>query len=125
MGVNGLQLMEECVERGFPTVVLTSHALNPETLMESIQKGAIAYLSKEKLSELHNLLGKILGAHKRGEPAWKLIFEELNDYFDLHLGSNWKEKDRDFWSEFSRTYSIGKGIQERLKRDKYLLDKNI
>jgi len=42
MGVNGLQLLEESVERGIPTVMLTAHALNPETLMESIQKGAIS-----------------------------------------------------------------------------------
>ncbi len=38
---------------------------------------------------------------------------------------DWKEKDRDFWSEFSRTYQIGKGIQERLKHDKRILDKGI
>ncbi len=125
MGVNGLKLLEESVDRGIPTVMLTAHSVNPETLMESIQKGAISYLPKEKLSELDDLLDAILGAHQRGEPPWKLLFEKLGDYFDKRFGSDWKEKDREFWSEFSRTYSIGKGIQERLKRDKRILDKGV
>jgi len=125
MGVNGLKLLEESVDRGMPTVMLTAHAVNRETLMESIQKGAISYLPKEKLSELDDLLNAILGAYHRGEPPWKLLFEKLGDYFDRRFGSDWKEGDREFWSEFSRTYSIGKGIQERLKHDKKILDKGI
>ena len=125
MGVNGLQLLEEAVDRGFPTVMLTAHAVSQETLMESIQKGAISYLPKEKLSELDDLLNAILGAYKQGEPPWKLLFEKLGDYFDRRFGPDWKEKDREFWSEFSRNYSIGKGIQERLKHDKRILDKGI
>ena len=105
--------------------MLTAHAVNPETLMESIQKGAISYLPKEKLSELDVLLNEILGAHQRGEPPWKLLFEKLGDYFDKRFGPDWKEQDREFWSKFSRNYSIGKGIQERLKHDKRIRDKGI
>ena len=52
MGVNGLELLEEAVAKGIPTVMLTAHAVNPETLMASIRKGAISYLPKAKLSEL-------------------------------------------------------------------------
>jgi CheY-like chemotaxis protein len=125
MGVNGLQLLEESVNRGFPTVVLTAHALNPETLMKPIQKGAISYLPKSKLSELDELMTVVLGAYMRGEPPWKLLFEKLDDYFDSFFDPNWKDKDREFWTEFSRTYSIGKGIQKRLKLDKRFLDKEI
>jgi DNA-binding response OmpR family regulator len=125
MGVNGLQLLEESVDRGFPTVVLTAHALNPATLMESIEKGAIAYLPKAKLSELDDLLIAILSAFNRSEPPWKLLFEKLGDYFEKRFGAGWQENDQEFWSKFSRTYSIGKGIQERLKRDKRFLDKAI
>jgi DNA-binding response OmpR family regulator len=125
MGVNGLQLLEEAVEREIPTVMLTAHAINPETLMESIQKGAISYLPKESLIDLDDLLNALLGAYHRGEPPWKLLFEKLGDYFDKRFGPEWKEKDRDFWSQFSRTYQIGKGIQERLKHDRRILDKGI
>jgi len=113
MGVNGLQLLEESVERGIPTVMLTAHALNPETLMESIQKGAISYLPKEKLSELDDLLNAILGAFNRNEPTWQLLIENLWNYFNDRWGPGWQERDREFWSKFCRAYSIGKGIQER------------
>jgi len=125
MGVNGLQLLEEAVERGIPTVMLTAHAINPETLMESIRKGAISYLPKETLAELDELLNRLLEAFERGEPPWKLLFERLGDYFDKRFGPDWKDKDRAFWSEFSRTYQIGKGIQERLRHDPRILEKGI
>ena len=125
MGVNGLQLLEEAVERQMPAVMLTAHAISPQTLMESIQKGAISYLPKESLVDLDQLLNDLLGAYQRGEPPWKLLFEKLGDYFDTRFGAEWQAKDREFWSKFSRTYQVGKGIQERLKHDKRILDKGI
>jgi CheY-like chemotaxis protein len=125
MGVDGLKLLEETVDRGIPTIMLTAHAISPQTLMESIQKGAISYLPKESLADLDHLLNELLGAYQRGEPPWKLLFEKLGDYFDKRFGPAWREKDREFWSEFSRTYQIGKGIQARLKHDQRILDKGI
>ena len=123
MGVNGLQLLEESVARGFPTVMLTAHAVNPEALMASIRKGAISYLPKESLSDLDDLLNDLLGAYERGEAPWKLLFNKLGAYFDERFGEDWKDSDKTFWSDFDRTYEIGKGIQERLKKDKRILDK--
>ena len=37
MGVNGFQLLRRSVDRGFPTVMLTAHALTPEALKKSIK----------------------------------------------------------------------------------------
>jgi DNA-binding response OmpR family regulator len=125
MGVNGLQLLEEAVDRGILTVMLTAHAINPETLLESIRKGAISYLPKETLAELDELLNSLLEACDRGEPPWKLLFDKLGSYFDKRFGPDWQAKDREFWSEFSRNYQIGKGIQERLKHDHRILEKGI
>jgi DNA-binding response OmpR family regulator len=125
MGVDGLKLLEETVDRGIPTVMLTAHAISPETLMTSVQKGAISYLPKETLADLDELLNDILGAVRRGEPPWKLLFEKLGDFFDTRFGSEWKDKDREFWTEFSRSYQISKGIQERLKHDRNIIDKGI
>ena len=123
MGVNGLQLLEESVSKGFPTVMLTAHAVNPEALMASIRKGAISYLPKESLSELDELLNDLLGAYERGEAPWKLLFNKLGAYFDERFGADWKDSDKTFWSEFDQTYEIGKGIQERLKKDPRIMDK--
>jgi DNA-binding NtrC family response regulator len=74
MGVDGLQLLEEAVAREIPAVMLTAHAISPETLMESIQKGAISYLPKESLVDLDELLNDLLEAYHRCEPPWKLLF---------------------------------------------------
>ncbi|MBT4264581.1 MAG: response regulator [Deltaproteobacteria bacterium] len=125
MGVNGLVLLEESVKQGFPTVMLTAHAINPETLMESIHKGAISYLPKETLSELDEHLGDLLSAFEKGEPPWKMLFEKLDSYFNERFGPDWKEKHQAFWSEFDATYEIGKGVQQRLKNNKEYIIKGI
>jgi len=125
MGVNGLKLLEEAVERNFPAVMLTAHAVNPETLLTSIRKGAISYLPKDTLPELDELLTAIFRAHEEGEPPWKLLFEKLGDFFDERFGPGWKDKDKAFWSDFDRTYQIGKGIQERLLHDERVTGKGV
>jgi len=125
MGVNGLQLLDEAVARNFPAVMLTAHAINPETLMACIRKGAISYLPKETLPELDELLTAIFKAHESGEPPWKLLFERLGEFFDQRFGPNWKEKEKPFWSEFEITYQIGKGIQERVIHDHRVTEKGV
>jgi hypothetical protein len=81
--------------------------------MESIQKGAISYLPKEKLSELDDLLNEILGAFNRNESTCELLLEKLWDYFEKRWGPGWQERDREAWSKFCRAYSIGKEKKER------------
>ena len=125
MGVNGLKLLEEAVARGIPAVMLTAHAINPQTLMESIRKGAISYLPKEALTDLDQLLEDLLTAYEQGQPPWKLLFDKLGDYFNERFGPSWQEKDKEFWSEFSRNYQVSKGIQERLKHDERIINKGI
>jgi CheY-like chemotaxis protein len=123
MGVNGLQLLEETVAKGIPTVMLTAHAVNPETLMTSIRKGAISYLPKESLADLDELLNELLGAYERGEAPWKLLFDKLGDYFDKRFGADWKKGHAAFWDDFESSFQIGRGIQERLKSDERFLNK--
>ncbi|NNF99594.1 MAG: response regulator [Desulfobacteraceae bacterium] len=125
MGVDGLKLLEETVAKGIPTVMLTAHAVNQETLMASIRKGAISYLPKETLSELDELLNDLLRAYEQGDPPWKLLFTKLGPFFDERFGPDWKEKDSNFWSDFTKTYDIGKGVQERLKHNRRIIDKGI
>ncbi len=124
MGVNGLKLLEETVARQIPTVMLTAHAINAETLIESIRKGAISYLPKEKLVRLDDLLNSLVGAFERGEPPWKLLFDEFGDYFDKRFGPDWQETDKAFWREFNRTYTVGKGIQQRLLQHERVRNRN-
>jgi CheY-like chemotaxis protein len=125
MGVDGLKLLEKTVKKGIPSVMLTAHAMNPETLMTSIRRGAISFLPKEKLAELDLILEDLMVAHASGKATWKILFDELGDYFDEKFGPEWKEKDRDFWSEFSRTYSVSKGVQQRLLHDDKITSKGV
>ena len=97
MGVNGFELLRNSVSRGFPTVMLTAHALTPEALKKSIKLGAVSFLPKEKIAELRAYLEDvILGTRKQ---AWRKLFDKLGDYFNRRFGPDWKERDR-FFSEF-------------------------
>ena len=125
MGVNGLDLLDICVENDIPTVMLTAHALDVDTLMASIQKGAIMYFPKDALSDLPELLEKVLIAHRSNQPTWRILFDELGEFLDEKFGPDWQKENSEFWSEFNRTYQIGKGIQTRLMHDKTILSKGV
>ncbi len=97
MGVNGFELLKNSVSRGFPTVMLTAHALSPESLKKSIKFGALSFLPKEKMAELTSYLEDVvLGA---GKPVWQKLFDRMGDYFNKRFGPDWKEKDK-FFKEF-------------------------
>jgi len=97
MGVNGFELLKNAVSRGFPAVMLTAHALSPESLKKSIKLGALSFLPKEKMAELTSYLEDVvLGA---GKPVWQRLFDRMGDYFNKRFGPDWKEKDK-FFKEF-------------------------
>jgi CheY-like chemotaxis protein len=97
MGVNGFELLKNAVSRGFPTVMLTAHALSPESLKKSIKLGAVSFLPKEKTSELTSFLEDVVLG--RGKPVWQKLFDRLGNYFNKRFGPDWKEKDK-FFKEF-------------------------
>jgi hypothetical protein len=105
--------------------MLTAHAIDADTLLACVRKGAISYLPKETLPELDELLTALFKAHEQGEPPWKLLFDKLGDFFDERFGPGWKNKEKAFWSEFDRTYQIGKGIQERVIHDEKITGKGV
>ncbi|MEE9418775.1 MAG: response regulator [Desulfatiglandaceae bacterium] len=104
MGVNGFGLLKSAVSRGFPTVMLTAHALSPESLKKAIKLGAVSFLPKEKISELSSFLEDVVLGE--GKPVWKKLFDKLEGYFDKRFGPDWKERDK-FFQEF----------EEQLKED--------
>ncbi|NOX35354.1 MAG: response regulator [Deltaproteobacteria bacterium] len=125
MGVNGIKLLEECVKRDIPAVMLTANSMNPESLMQSIKKGAISYLSKEHLSELDSLINELMDAKDQGKPPWKFLFEKLGSHFNQRFGKGWKDDNKDFWSDFEKNWEVSRGIQERLLHNKNIIDKGI
>jgi CheY-like chemotaxis protein len=92
MGVDGFELLKVSVRRGFPTVMLTAHAMTPETLKKSIKLGAVTFMPKEKIAEITDYLEDVvLGG---GKPTWKKVFDRLGSYFNRRFGTDWEKKDR-------------------------------
>ncbi|HOP47110.1 MAG TPA: response regulator [Desulfobacteraceae bacterium] len=104
MGVNGFELLKISVSKEFPTVMLTAHALSPDSLKKSIKLGAVSFLTKERISDLASYIEDVVLAE--GKPVWKKLFEKLGNYFNKRFGPDWKEKDL-FFQEF----------EEKLKQD--------
>ena len=97
MGVNGFELLRNAVSRGFPTVMLTAHALTPEALKKSIKLGAVSFLPKEQITELRSFLeDALVGTRKQ---TWQRLFDKLGGTFTKRFGPDWKERDK-FFQEF-------------------------
>lgn len=106
MGVNGFELLKNAVSRGFPTVMLTAHALTPDALKKSIKLGAISFLPKEKMSEMRDFLEDVVtNGHKS---VWIKFFDRLGAYFNKRFGPDWKEKDK-FFKEFEESLKESEG----------------
>jgi CheY-like chemotaxis protein len=105
MGVDGLTLLADTVNRGIPTVMLTAHAMNKDTLKTAITKGALAYLPKEELARLDKFLVDFLAAHKRGESTWAILFDRLGAFFERSFGPQWRSDDPEFWKYYYYPFS--------------------
>jgi DNA-binding NtrC family response regulator len=99
MGVRGFDLLDEAKRRGLPVAMLTAHALSAEALKKSIEKGARAYLPKEKLGEVVPFLEDIL--QYENDESWNRLFGRLGDFFDRRFGPDWQQTDTKFWNSFS------------------------
>jgi CheY-like chemotaxis protein len=111
MGVNGFDLLKISTLRGFPTVMLTAHALTEESLKKSIQLGAVFFMPKETLPELRIFLEELV--LNKFKPSWMNFFDRLSSYFVKYFGPRWKDKEKFSmkWKNFfrrARTTSLRK-----------------
>lgn len=87
MGVNGFELLKFCVEKKVPAVMLTAHAFTVESLKESLDLGASAYLPKEKMADMVPFLEDVL---TRGhQETWQRLFDRLGGFFNATFGRKW------------------------------------
>ncbi|MCP3944296.1 MAG: universal stress protein [Desulfobacteraceae bacterium] len=104
MGVNGYDILELARKKKVPALMLTAHALTPENLKESIQKGADSYIPKDELANLSTHAANVIRAKitdKQGYGSW---FSNLKPFFDKSFGKGWRNKDRSFWNSFDDKY---------------------
>jgi DNA-binding NarL/FixJ family response regulator len=100
MGVRGFDLLELAVTRNFPVVMLTAHALTPESLRRSYEMGARAYLPKEKLGEIVPFLEDVLKYDYL--TGWKRLVAKLEGFFNERWGQHWRKTEGKFWEEFDQ-----------------------
>ena len=103
MGVRGYDLLKITREKDIPTLMLTAHALDPENFVRSLKKGALAFVPKEKLSEIDFFLKDILEAHEKGSRKTGRWFGRLEGFFEEQFGAYWQEKQKegpDFWKKY-------------------------
>jgi CheY-like chemotaxis protein len=100
MGVSGMSLLTHTVEKGIPTVMLTAHAMNPETLKESISKGALSYLPKEELANLDEHINDVFEAIEAGQSTWQRLFNRMGNFFERAFAPSWRSDDPQFWANY-------------------------
>ncbi len=110
MGVRGFELLKKSVSKGFPTVMLTAHALTPDALKESMKLGAVSFLPKEMMAELDDYLADVVSNSRK--VVWKNLLDNLSEYFERQFGADWKEKD-DFFKKFEEELNIAKEEPKR------------
>jgi DNA-binding response OmpR family regulator len=108
MGVRGYDLLRITSEKEIPTVMLTAHALSSDNLVKSIKEGAQAYVPKDKISDIRAFLTDMLEARQKGIEKHGDWFARLKPYFDHRFGSDWREKDKEFWRDFDKNYVVTK-----------------
>ena len=90
MGVRGFDLLELATSRRIPAVMLTAHAMTPESLQKAIDKGAMSFLPKEELARLAELLAEILGEVEQGRTHWTKLQSRLGQRFKELWGEMWE-----------------------------------
>ena len=100
MGVDGMSLLNQTVNQGIPTVMLTAHAMNPQTLKASIMNGALSYLPKEELANLPEHINDVLDAVERGQSTWNRLFNRMGSFFEKAFAPGWRSDDPEFWQYY-------------------------
>ena len=91
MGVRGLDLLNLTTEKKLPAVMLTAHAMTPDSLQKSIDGGAVSFLPKDELARLPELIGEILEDLGEGRTHWPRLVERLGPTFKRLWGEMWDE----------------------------------
>jgi nucleotide-binding universal stress UspA family protein/CheY-like chemotaxis protein len=104
MGVSGYDVLELARKKDIPALMLTAHALTPENLKESIQKGADSYIPKDELANLVSHVADVIKARIEGKQGYGAWFSNLKPFFDKSFGKGWRDRDRGFWNSFDDKY---------------------
>jgi CheY-like chemotaxis protein len=88
MGVNGEELLSRFRKRT-PCVMLTAHALTPQHLKRSAEKGARLYLPKDELVRLPEYIEQLFA--NPNASLWRWLMGRLD--FRKWFGTSWSDQD--------------------------------
>jgi len=100
MGVEGYDLLEIANTKEVAAVMLTAHALSPESMVKSYKEGAASYLPKEEMINIAFFLNEILEAREKGKNTWIRWYDRMGSFFEKRFGKDWKRSDQEFWEKF-------------------------
>jgi DNA-binding NtrC family response regulator len=108
MGVKGYDLLELTREKNIPSLMLTAHALSPDSLVKSLKKGAHSYVPKDQMADIATYLAEIIDARKKGIRKPKKWLERLSPFFEKKFGPDWKAEHKEFWADYDRMKPVTK-----------------
>ena len=108
MGVRGFELLEYAESRKIPVVILTAHALSPESLKKCIELGARAYLPKDQLGKIAPFLEDVLTLSYNS--AWRSVFEKVGTSFGKRFGPEWRKTEKEFWEKFDENIGLNESV---------------
>jgi len=102
MGVDGFKLLDIANERKVISVMLTAHALSPESTIKAYKRGAAFFVPKDEMAHITSFLNDVLKAKEKGENYWSTWLDSLGAYYDKVFGPDWKDRDREFWEALAQ-----------------------
>jgi len=72
--------------------MLTAHALDPDAFVKSMESGAMAYIPKEKMTEITTYVADLLKAQQAGIQRPRGWFESLRSFFEKAFGHDWLDQ---------------------------------
>ncbi len=105
MGVDGYKLLEICTRNDVVAVMLTAAALSVEDTVKSFKAGAAYYVPKDEMGNIETFLNDILEARENAKSPWIRWFERFRPYYTKRFGTDWQNRDKDFWDKFIERYS--------------------
>jgi len=118
MGVNGFQLLDIANEKKIIAIMLTAHALSPESTVKAYKRGAAFFVPKDEMVNISSFISDVLKAKEKGENYWSTWLDRLGAYYDKRFGPDWRDSDREFWEALAqREWRLAAGLRQEENHD--------
>jgi DNA-binding NtrC family response regulator len=102
MGIKGYELLDLSNRNGITAVMLTAHALTPESVVRSYREGAASFLPKEKMTDIKLYLCDVLEAKQKNRDPWWRWLGRFYSFWKEDLGKDWRDLDEEFYDKLKK-----------------------